>query len=68
LLAPAVRVEVDPSIGVDADRGAFDLRDAACRDLSRGAHAALRALRDVIGVPPARAKGESGPSDIEAPS
>jgi hypothetical protein len=47
-LAPAVRVEVDPSIPVDGSGGAFDMRDAACRDLVGGARFALCALRAAL--------------------
>jgi hypothetical protein len=47
-LAPGVRVYVEPTLAVDADGSDFGLRDPACRDLARGAHAALLALRIVL--------------------
>ena len=48
-IAPALLVEVDPALPLDvSEGGGFDLRDAACRDLARGAHAALRALRAAL--------------------
>jgi hypothetical protein len=50
-LAPGVQVDVDPSLPVDGDAGAVDLRDAACRDLARGARFALRALRTALEGP-----------------
>jgi hypothetical protein len=47
-IAPALHVEVVPTLAVDAGGEAFDLRDPACRDLARGAYAALRALRAAL--------------------
>jgi hypothetical protein len=47
-IAPGIRVEVDPALPVDAEALAFDIRDPTCRDICRGAHAALRALRAAL--------------------
>jgi molybdopterin/thiamine biosynthesis adenylyltransferase len=41
-----VRVEVDPSLGIEADT--VDLEDPGARDLARGALHALRAIRAAI--------------------
>jgi hypothetical protein len=41
---PGIRVEVDPALPIETEARVFDVRDPACRDLYRGAHAALRAL------------------------
>jgi hypothetical protein len=52
-LAPSLRVEVDPLLAPEPpeqEEDAFDLRDPACRDLVRGACAALRALRAALAV------------------
>jgi len=49
-LAPSLRVEVDPLLALEPDEEAFHLRDPACRDLVRGACAALRALKAALAV------------------
>ncbi|MGA7123265.1 MAG: hypothetical protein WBY94_24400 [Polyangiaceae bacterium] len=51
-IAPALIVVVDPTLAVESDGDAFDLRDPACRDLARGACVALRVLRASIGLEP----------------
>jgi hypothetical protein len=50
---PGVRVEVDPSLGVDTadaagETAAAGIRDPAAADFGRGARAALRALRAAL--------------------
>jgi hypothetical protein len=47
-LAPGVKVRVEPVLAVEAEGPHFGMRDPSCRDLARGAHAALLALRAVI--------------------
>jgi hypothetical protein len=47
-IAPGLLVEVNPALPADREASTFDLRDATCRDLIRGAHAALRALRTAL--------------------
>jgi hypothetical protein len=47
-LAPGVRVQVEPMLAVEDERRHFGISDPACRDLARGAHAALLALRAVL--------------------
>ncbi|HXN32675.1 MAG TPA: hypothetical protein VN894_12470 [Polyangiaceae bacterium] len=49
-IAPALRVDVDPTLAIDFEGETFDLRDPACRDLARGACAALRALRAALAL------------------
>ena len=55
-IAPALTVDVDPTLAIEVEGDSFGLRDPACRELARGASAALRALRAAIGIgvsPPA---------------
>lgn len=47
-LMPGIRIEVEPALPDDAEALAFDIRDPTCRDICRGAHAALRALRAAL--------------------
>ena len=47
-IAPGIRVDVDPALPIDTEALAFDIRDPTCRDICRGAHAALRALRAAL--------------------
>jgi hypothetical protein len=47
-IAPGVRVDIDPTLAPADQAMAFDLRDPCARDLARGAHAALCALRAVL--------------------
>ncbi|MDP9001715.1 MAG: hypothetical protein M3O46_16570 [Myxococcota bacterium] len=47
-IAPGIHVDVDPTLRVEVEVEDFGLRDPACRDLARGAHAALRALRAAL--------------------
>jgi hypothetical protein len=48
-LAPAVRIQVDPTLALEDDAILFGLRDPSARDLAAGAHAALCALRAALG-------------------
>jgi hypothetical protein len=45
---PGVEVTVDAVLPRDSRALSFDLRDPACREICRGAHAALRALRAAL--------------------
>jgi len=53
--APGLVVDVDPTLAVDGEGDTFNLRDPACRELARGASAALRVLRAAIGIGPSPA-------------
>lgn len=52
-IAPAVVVEIDPTLPQQSDGDTFDLRDPVCREVASGASAALRALKAAIGLGPA---------------
>jgi len=49
---PDVRVEIDASLVADDGAEPLGLRDPVARDLARGAHHALRALRSALGMAP----------------
>jgi hypothetical protein len=57
-IAPTLIIEVDPALAVDSEGEAFDLRDPACRDLARGACAALSVIRAVLDLTPSPPGGE----------
>jgi len=47
-IAPLLVIDVDPTLAAQSEGPTFDLRDPACRELARGACAALLALRAAI--------------------
>jgi hypothetical protein len=49
---PVVRVEIDTALAHDPAEEPIGLRDPVARDVARGAHYALRALRTAFGMAP----------------
>lgn len=49
---PNIRVEIDPTLEADPQDDPLGGRDSVARDLARGAHHALGALRSALGMVP----------------
>jgi hypothetical protein len=47
---PKVRIEIDATLASAGDEEPLGARDPAARELARGAHCALRALRSALGI------------------